>query len=74
MNRAVDRGFWFSWYDLPREPRRAYRLAARAPTSRTILRKPGVLWGAHYKTVVTAPGSHMIRTKDPACRTAATTS
>jgi len=61
-----DRGFWFSWYDLPDEMREQHVAWLHKTYIPRILSKPGVLWAAHYKTVLTAPGTHMIRTKDAA--------
>jgi hypothetical protein len=65
MPGAVDRGFWISWYDLPKESSKAYIAWLNDKYIPDILSKPGVLWAAHFKTVLTAPGSHMHRTKDP---------
>src|SRR5262249_60462122 len=65
MPGAVDRGFWISWYDLPNEGSDAYIAWLNGSYIPGILSKPGVLWVAHFKTVLTAPGSHMHRTKDP---------
>jgi hypothetical protein len=62
----MDRGFWISWYDLPSDRAEAYVSWLHSRYMPHILRQPGVLWGAHYKTVHTAPGGHMNRTKDPA--------
>src|SRR5262245_2176784 len=61
---ARDRAFWISWYDLPGDAdgHLAWVHDAYVPT---MLKRPGVLWGAHYRAVRTAPGDHMIRTKDP---------
>jgi hypothetical protein len=61
---ARDGGFWISWYDLPDDASR-YVDWLHGTYIPNMLNAPGILWGAHYKTVVTAPGSHMIRTKDP---------
>jgi len=66
MERAVDRGFWISWYDLPKECSDAHIAWLDETYIPEILSKPGVLWAAHFRTVLTAPGSHMLRTKDPA--------
>ncbi len=65
MHRALDRGFWFSWYDLPKEGRGEHIAWLHDTYIPKILSKPGVLWAAHFETVLTAPGSHMLRTNDP---------
>ena len=56
MERAVDRGFWISWYDLPKESCNQHIAWLHGTYIPSILRKPGILWGAHFKTAVTAPG------------------
>jgi hypothetical protein len=61
----MDRGFWISWYDLPTERVEPYLAWLHGSYIPKILSKPGVLWGAHYKTLQTASGGHMHRTKDP---------
>jgi hypothetical protein len=66
MQRAVDRGFWVSWYDLPQDKAGDYVAWLNDTYIPKILSRPGVLWAAHYRTAQTAPGSHMFRTKDPA--------
>jgi hypothetical protein len=65
MDRALDRGFWFSWYDLPQEGSGEHIAWLNESYIPGILNKPGVLWAAHFQTVLTAPGSHMLRTNDP---------
>src|SRR5262245_47684041 len=62
----MDRGFWISWYDLPSGDSERYVAWLHGSYMPKILSKPGVQWGAHFKTVQTAPGGHMHRTKDPA--------
>ena len=66
MQRAVDRGFWISWHDLPKETEGEHIAWLHGTYIPKILSRPGVLWAAHFKTVLTAPGTHMLRTKDPA--------
>src|SRR3954447_23057795 len=66
MPSAIDRGFWISWYDLPKESADNHIAWLHDAYIPKMLSKPGVLWAAHFKTVLTAPGSHMLRTKDPA--------
>ena len=60
-----DRGFWFSWYDLPEGDRDRHIGWLHETYIPKILSIPGILWAAHYRTVLTAPGDHMHRTKDP---------
>ena len=66
----MDRGLWITWYDLPDYDRDAYLTWLHDDYMSTILRRPGVLWGAHYaeverkiKTADTVP------TDDPAVPT-----
>jgi hypothetical protein len=66
MQGAVDRGYWISWYDLPKERADEHITWLHDTYIPKISSKPGVLWAAHFKTAQTAPGSHMRRTKDPA--------
>jgi hypothetical protein len=66
MHRASDRGFWFSWHDLAPEDCDAHLAWLHGTYIPKVLKMPGVLWAAHFRAVMTAPGSHMIRTKDPA--------
>jgi hypothetical protein len=65
MQRAVDRGFWISWYDLASERGDEHIAWLHENYIPEMLKRPGVLWAAHYRTVLTAPGSHMQRTQDP---------
>ena len=60
-----DRGFWFSWYDLPKDGSDEHVAWLHESYVPKVLSQPGVLWAAHFKTVLTAPGSHMLRTNDP---------
>jgi hypothetical protein len=66
MQGVVDRGFWISWYDLPKENADEHIAWLHDAYIPKISSKLGVLWAAHFKTAQTAPGSHMLRTKDPA--------
>jgi hypothetical protein len=61
---ARDRAFWIAWYDLP-EDADGYLAWLHDTYIPKMVKEPGILWGAHYKAVRTAPGDHMIRTKDP---------
>jgi hypothetical protein len=64
MPSAIDRGFWFSWHDLPSEGRDEHLAWLHHSYIPKILKHPGVLWAAHFRTILTAPGDHMHRTKD----------
>ncbi len=62
---AFDRGFWISWYDLPKEQTDQYIEWLHGSYIPKVLKRPGLLWAAHYKTLLTDPRGHMHRTKDP---------
>ena len=64
MPSAIDRGFWYSWHDLPEQGRDEHLDLVHNTYIPKILKHPGVLWAAHFRTVLTAPGDHMHRTKD----------
>src|SRR2546421_563275 len=57
MPSAIDRGFWISWYDLPNENADQHIAWLHDAYIPKMVSKPGVLWAAHFKTVLTAPGS-----------------
>ena len=44
----MDRGLWISWYGLPDSERDAYLAWLHRKFIPKMLRKPGVLWAAHY--------------------------
>jgi len=46
----VDRALWISWYDLPEGGRDAYLKWAHETYMPAMLRRPGFLWAAHFKT------------------------
>lgn len=43
-----DRGLWVTWYDLPAEGRDAYLSWLHATYLPALLKRPGILWAAHY--------------------------
>jgi len=45
---VVDRAYWISWYDLPEQGRDAYLAWAHEIYLPGVVKRPGVLWGAHY--------------------------
>lgn len=47
---ALDRGLWISWYGLPESGRDAYLAWLHGKFIPKMLKKPGVLWAAHYAT------------------------
>jgi hypothetical protein len=61
-----DRGIWISWYDLPDAAREPYLAWLHGTYIPKILKKPGVLWAAHYLNTKVQPGPHIRHTTDPA--------
>ena len=47
----MDGGLWITWYDLPAEGRGAYLSWLHETYMPKILRRPGILWGAHYAEI-----------------------
>src|SRR5450756_2854312 len=45
-----DRGLWVTWYDLPAEGRDAYLSWLHGTYLPALLKRPGILWAAHYAT------------------------
>ena len=44
----LDRGLWISWYGLPEKGREAYLAWLHRKFIPRMVRKPGMLWAAHY--------------------------
>ncbi len=44
----ADRGLWVTWYDLPAEGRDAYLSWLHGTYLPALLKRPGILWAAHY--------------------------
>lgn len=73
---TLDRGLSITWYDLPAEGRDEYFSWLHDVYMPEILRRPGILWGAHYaevkKKVTTAthkPEALVRHTNDPSVPT-----
>jgi hypothetical protein len=69
----LDRALWVSWYDLPDSGREAYLSWLHGTYMPKLVKRPGFLWAAHYRSVITpgAPpgGGRLVHTKDPAVGT-----
>ncbi len=61
----TDLGMWITWYDLRAQDRDAYLAWLHGTYIPKILKKPGVLWGAHYASDKVPPGKHLRHTTDP---------
>jgi hypothetical protein len=46
----VDRALWISWYDLPDNGRDAYLSWLHDTHMKNVVKRPGVLWAAHFKS------------------------
>lgn len=57
----MDRALWISWYDLPDDGRDAYLKWAHETYIPKLVRRPGFLWGAHFKCEVAVPMSGVPR-------------
>ena len=44
----MDRAYWISWYDLPRQGRESYFSWLHNTYAAAVLQRRGVLWAAHY--------------------------
>ena len=60
-----DRGLWISWYNLPERGRDAYLSWLHETYIPRILKNPGVLWAAHYKSDKQPPAPRLRHTDDP---------
>jgi len=65
----VDRALWISWYDLPDAGRDAYLTWAHGTYMPAMVKRPGVLYAAHFRSVVVPGevpgGGRLSHTKDP---------
>lgn len=61
----MDRGLWISWYNLPEAGREGYFSWLYGTYIPRILKKPGVLWAAHYASAKVPPLPHIRHTNDP---------
>jgi len=59
----LNQALWISWYDLPDSGRDAYLTWAQNTYMPQVVKRPGVLWGAHYRSVVPAgvPGGGRLK-------------
>ena len=68
----LDQALWISWYDLPESGRDAYLAWVEKTYVPALLKRPGFLYGAHYRSV-TPPGvpggGRLSHTKDPSVGT-----
>jgi hypothetical protein len=65
----LDRALWISWYDLPDAGRDAHLAWAHGTYMPAMVKRPGVLYAAHFKSVVSAGepgGGRLAHTTDPA--------
>jgi hypothetical protein len=46
----VDRALWISWYDLPDSGRDAYLSWLHEAHMKNVVKRPGILWGAHFRS------------------------
>jgi hypothetical protein len=65
----VDLGIWAFWYDLPAAGREQYLSWLHGAYIPKILKKPGVLWAAHYASAHVPPAPRLNHTTDPAVPT-----
>ena len=65
----MDRALWISWYDLPDDDVDAYLAWAHGTYLPALVMRPGILYGAHFRTVVTPGvppgGGRLAHTTDP---------
>ena len=59
-----DRGIWATWYDLPEKGREQHLAWLHGTYIPKILKRPGVLWGAHYANAKIPPHSRLNHTED----------
>lgn len=62
----MDRGLWITWYNLPAQGRDAHLAWLHGTYIPKILKKPGVLWAAHYISDKVPPQPALRHTSDPA--------
>lgn len=53
----MDQALWISWYDLPDSGRDAYLKWSHGSYIPQMIKRPGILWGAHYKCEAVVPMS-----------------
>ena len=62
----TDSGLWITWYNLPAADRDAHLAWVHGTYIPMILKNPGVLWAAHYRSDHEPPASRLRHTTDPA--------
>ena len=60
----MDKGLWISWYNLAEDGRNSYLSWLYGTYIPGILKKPGVLWAAHYASTKNPPLPHIRHTDD----------
>ena len=60
----MDRGLWIAWYNLPAEGRDAYLSWLHGTYIPKILKKPGILYAAHYASAKVPPSPVIPHTND----------
>jgi hypothetical protein len=68
----IDRGIWATWYDLPQDGEEAYLAWLHDVHLPAMLRRPGYLWAAHVRNIMTAERARLsptIKTTDPSVPT-----
>jgi hypothetical protein len=60
----MDRGLWISWYDLAQRNRDEYLAWLHERYLPGILKRPGVVWAAHYAAENMAPPGRLVHTTD----------
>lgn len=60
----MDNGILISWYDLPTAGREAYISWLNEVYIPGLLKKPGIMWAAHYTNTKLAPPPHVRHAKD----------
>jgi len=68
-SEARDRGLWVTWYDLPEAGRSDYLAWAHETYIPGLLKRPGVLWAAHYASIADATAARVTHTDDSAVPT-----
>lgn len=64
-----DRGIWVTWYDLPEKGREQHLQWLHGTYIPKILKKPGMLWAAHYANAKIPPAPRLRHTDDPSVPT-----
>lgn len=68
----MDQAIWATWYDLPTEGRDAHLAWVHNSYIRQVLKRPGILYAAHYASAHVPPRSRLKHTDDQAVAKAGT--